>query len=158
MRRLIIICCICSLLLTGCGEVHNIYAICAIKSDVRYCYDDKGNMYFEDENMDMQPIVDCTLEAIPKLNFYPEAGSYSIKFVLPNQYSCTLKDLSHYVFACNKTLNAKSHVDYIDCKDIIIDIRYNDISAKLYYNVSGSLRGYCVNDSGIPVHLPLLRS
>ena len=133
-------------LVTGCTiESNRIYTICKMDSGSTYCYNDdgfyvvSGNSLIETSSVGLKPY--------PVLHVTPSAGEFVFSKDLPGCYKGTLESVNSYLYklisdGCSYT------VTYSDPNNIELYAECPEYKLRLLFNIKGTVRIYCLNNSG----------
>lgn len=152
MKKIYPIFLLITVLLSGCTvESNRIYNVCKVSSDgTVFCYNDAGE-FFKVYNDTVLPISGVGLYPYPTLKVIPTEGPFDFTYVLPGNYTGSLRDVNHYVFKLLKEDNAAIVMLETDCHIIDFKVISDLHTTRIIYNKSGTVRIYCVDNSGNPL-------
>lgn len=142
------------LTLTGCThDANRIYTICKVDDGVKYCYNSDGFYVVSDNNL--TPTSSIGLKKYPALCIVPEEGDYVFEYQLPGFYKGTLTSVNRYAHRLIE-LGFTYEYSYADCNSLEVYFISNDLKVRLLYNIKGSVRIYCVDNSNNYITPPYL--
>ena len=141
-------------LLTGCTtESNRIYTVCKVNGDGVYCYNSEG--FYVVSGNSLIGTSSVGLKPYPVLHVTPTSGEFVFEKNLPGCYRGTLQSVNSYLYKLISN-GYTYNVVYSDPNSIEVYAECSEYKLRLLFNIKGTVRIYCLDNSGNSIVPPYI--